>query len=109
MFSPTTRRRALRFALAASIVVPVAIGAFGVGCGPDQTEVWFCLNPATGTETGAPYDANHYVDGVFDPCHCFDPCGEQKTCPITVDASAPPADAGCMNDGGGGTGGGDAG
>src|SRR5579871_5897778 len=102
-------RRFLRLAVAAGLLAPLLYASLGtgvgVGCGPNQTEVWFCLNPETGTETNAPYDANHYVMGVFDPCHCYDPCGPQKTCPITVDAGPPPP--GC--DGGtgdGGTGGG---
>jgi hypothetical protein len=88
-------RRVLGFAVAAALGVPLASGAISVGCGPNQTEIWFCLNPQTGLETDAPYDANHYANGVFDPCHCFDPCGPQKTCPISVDAGPPPPDAGC--------------
>ena len=31
-----------------------------------------------------------YVNGEFDPCHCYDPCGEANTCPILVDAGPPP-------------------
>jgi hypothetical protein len=87
-----------------ALAVLVASGALGVvvGCGPDQMEIWFCLNPATGKVDGAPYDANHYVKGVFDPCHCYDPCGPEKSCPIVVDAGLPPlgCDAGDASDGG---------
>jgi hypothetical protein len=59
-------------------------------------EIWVCLNPATGKVDDAPYDDNHYVNGVFDPCHCYDPCGPEKSCPIVVDAGppAPGCDAG---------------
>jgi hypothetical protein len=86
-----TPRRAFPFALA--VLATLAAGGFcaGVGCGPDQTMVWFCLNPDSGKLNDAPYDANHNDDaGVFDPCHCYDPCGPAKTCPITVDAGPPP-------------------
>ena len=80
----------------------VAVFTVANGCGPDITEIWLCLNPATGYEDSQIYDANHYVNGVLDPCHCYDPCGPEKSCPMAVDAGPPPADAGCMGDGGDG-------
>ncbi len=49
-------------------------------------------NPMTGKLDTSIYDANHYVGSTFDPCHCYDPCGPQQTCPIVVDAGPPPAD-----------------
>jgi hypothetical protein len=98
MRQPLTLRHALRFAVVAALTPLVSV-AFGAGCGPDQTEVWFCLNPVTGKLDGAPYDATHYVNGVFDPCHCYDPCGPTKSCPIQVDAG-PPAPGCNVGDGG---------
>jgi hypothetical protein len=89
-------RRALRFAVVATSLC--ALCTLGSLCGTDHQELWFCLNPATGKLDGAPYDANHVVNGVFDPCHCYDPCGPQKSCPIIVDAG--PLPPGC--DGGDG-------
>jgi hypothetical protein len=63
--------------------------------------IWICNNPLTGKEDPTVYDSNHYVNGVFDPCHCYDPCGESKECPILVDAGPPPPDAMCeVGDGG---------
>lgn len=89
---------ALRFAAVAAVVAPLAALAFG-GCGPNANEVWLCLDPVTGKESNAQYDPNHYVNGVFDPCHCYDPCGPQKTCPDVVDAG--PLPPGCpAGDGG---------
>ena len=98
----------MRFAAAAAGLC--ALCTLGSLCGPDVTEVWFCLNPATGHLDGDPYDANHYVGGVFDPCHCYDPCGPLKSCPIDVDAGPRPpgCDAGA-SDAASGTGGGDGG
>ncbi len=93
-------RRARRFAVALAIPVVFAASGVDVGCGPDQTVGWLCLNPTTGKEDGSIYDENHYVDGMIDPCHCYDPCGPEASCPIVVDAG-PPA-PGCD----GGTGGG---
>src|SRR5215468_11102226 len=79
-------RRVLRFAVALlAIVAPFAavVGA-SVGCGPDVTMVWVCLNPKTGREDPSIGDPTHYVGGVLDPCHCYDPCGESNECPILV-------------------------
>src|SRR5262249_50694880 len=90
MRSSPPPRRVLRSAVAvAALVASGTLGAV-VGCGPwDATEVWFCLNPVTGKEDNAPYDANHYVGGRFDPCHCYDPCGPAKSCPDAIDAGPP--------------------
>ena len=94
-----TSRRALRFAVAVALLAPLAAGAgvfgAGVGCGPDQSVSWFCLNPATGKVPGGPYDSTHYVNGVFDPCHCYDPCGELPQCPIVVLDAGSPSAPGC--------------
>jgi hypothetical protein len=99
---PTTLRRVLCLAVAVVLVAPLAAGAFSVGCGPNQQAIWVCFDPGTGHE-GTYHDDNHYVGGVFDPCHCYDPCGPADTCPILVDAGPPPADAGCdKSDGGDG-------
>jgi hypothetical protein len=68
------------------------VGA-AVGCGPDLHEVWVCQNPVTHKDDLSIYDPMHYVNGVFDPCHCYDPCGPQQTCPIVVDAG--PSPLGC--------------
>ena len=51
-------------------------------------EYWVCLNPVTGFEDGSVFDADHYSNGVFDPCHCYDPEGPSKACPIPVDAGS---------------------
>jgi hypothetical protein len=96
----------LRFAIVAVVFVPLLpVAGAGVGCGPQQIAIWFCDNPDSGKlDPGMDppdYDANHYVGGVFDPCHCYDPCGPAPTCPIAVDAG--PTPAGCDA---GGTGGG---
>lgn len=92
-------RHTLRFAIG---IAAVALGALatGAGCGPTQHEIWVCLNPATGKEDPSIYDANHYVSGKFDPCHCYDPCGEAETCPILVDAGHLDCDAGTDDAGG---------
>jgi hypothetical protein len=103
--------RFLRAALALVALGTVArLGAIvgAVGCGPDVTEIWICLNPITGKLDANTYDPNHYVNGVADPCHCYDSCGPQKTCPIVVDAGplGPGCEAGAGGGGGGGGGGG---
>jgi hypothetical protein len=87
---------ALRLAAAAlaAICAIVAVVSFvAVGCGPNTGEIYVCLNPTTGKLDPNIYDAHHYVGDVFDPCHCYDPCGPSKSCPIVVDAGAP-CDAG---------------
>jgi hypothetical protein len=96
---PSTSR-ALRFPLMLAAIGAVAGSGAAVGCGPDVTVIWTCINPETGRLDPNTYDPNHYVDGVFDPCHCYDPCGEQKTCPILVDAGPPTP--GCDGGGAGG-------
>jgi hypothetical protein len=92
---------ALRFAVAfVALLTSAGLGTI-VGCGPNQMEIWICLNPVTGKEDSSIYDANHYVNDVFDPCHCYDPCGPEKSCPDVVDAGPPPADAMCAGGDGG--------
>jgi hypothetical protein len=77
---------------------PAVLGA--PAClGPDQNVFWVCHNPVTGKDDGSIYDSSHVVNGVADPCHCYDPCGPQKTCPIEVDAG-PPAPGCNTSDGG---------
>jgi hypothetical protein len=106
MGPPHTFSLGLRFALAATVVATVVASTASVigggGCGPDQTEVWFCLNAETGKLQDGTYDPNHYVNGVFDPCHCYDPCGPLKSCPDVVDSGPlpPGCDAGGGSDGG---------
>jgi hypothetical protein len=91
---------ALRFAAALAVLLTSAgLGVFA-GCGPDQDVSWICLNPVTGKIDGSYYDTNHVVNGVVDPCHCYDPCGPLKSCPIVVDAGTPPP--GCDVDAGDG-------
>jgi hypothetical protein len=91
-------RLALAVAVALAAVQPGAIGCFG----PDVSIVWICLDPVTGKIDGSGYDPNHYVDGGFDPCHCYDPCGPEKSCPMLVDAGPlpPGCNAGDAGDGG---------
>jgi hypothetical protein len=103
------RSRFLRVAVTlAGLGTAVRLGAIvgAAGCGPNTSFFWICLNPVTGKEDGSIYDANHYVNGVADPCHCYDPCGPEKTCPIVVDAGPP--GPGCEAGAGGGGGGGGA-
>jgi hypothetical protein len=98
--------RFLRAALALAALGAVAgLGAV-TGCGPDNITVWICLNPVTGKIDGSFYDANHYVNGVLDPCHCYDPCGPEASCPIVVDAGPLPPGCDAGTGTGGGTGGG---
>ena len=89
MRSPLLPRRALRFvALAAVAAAPAVLGA--PAClGPDQNVIWLCLNPVTGKEDVNTYDTSHFVNDKPDPCHCYDPCGPEKSCPIVVDAGPP--------------------
>jgi hypothetical protein len=109
MHPPPRSRHPLRFALAlAALAVPAVPAVLGaLAClGPDQSVIWFCLNPVNGKLDGTFYDSSHYVNGVFDPCHCYDPCGPWTSCPIEVEAGPPPlgCDAG-TRDAGTGTGG----
>lgn len=79
---------ALRFAvILAASAASVMLGA--AGCGPDRMVIWVCLNPATGKLDNSIHDDTNFVNGEPDPCHCYDACGPQKTCPITVDAGEP--------------------
>ncbi len=80
----------LSIAAAASTLLAAAL----TSCGPTTETTWSCIDPATGKEdSNAPYDPTHYVDGVFDPCHCYDPGGELPQCPILVNGG-PAKDAG---------------
>jgi hypothetical protein len=94
-------RRAPYLAAVAVVGAPLAFAVLGAGaaCGPVHNVIWLCLNPVTGKEDGNVYDANNYVNGEPDPCHCYDPCGPAKSCPIEVDAG-PPASGCPTNDGG---------
>lgn len=94
------RRLIAALTVVTALLAPVVLGS-GAGCAPDG--LWICQNPATGKDDpNAPYDENHYVNGVFDPCHCYDPCGPAATCPILVDAGppGPGCHAGDAGDGG---------
>jgi hypothetical protein len=80
---------ALRLSAAAAyvavILAAVALGA----CEDSIQQLWFCDDPATGKQdANSPYDQTHSVDGVFDPCHCYDPGGPLPQCPILVDAGS---------------------
>jgi hypothetical protein len=97
--------RALRFALMFAAFGVAACVGVAVGCGPDNIVLWTCINPATGKLDPNIYDADHYVNGVLDPCNCYDPCGPEKTCPIVVDAGPLPPGCETGTDGGGGSGG----
>ena len=90
----------LRFSLAAfaasSLLAAAALGS----CGINTEAIWICNNPATGkAPDDAIYDPKHYVDGVFDPCHCYDPCGELPQCPILVNDGGPAPGAVCADAG----------
>jgi len=83
---------ALRVSAAGAILAIVAATAgYAIGCGSPQ-EFWACNSAITGKADPNYYDLTHYVNGVFDPCHCYDPTGPLLTCPIAVDAGpdAPP-------------------
>jgi hypothetical protein len=85
----------------AALIASVTIG-IAVGCGPNQSVGWICLNPVTHKEDGSVYDATHYVGGEPDPCHCYDPCGPSESCPIVVDAGPPGPDCSTPDAGDGG-------
>ncbi|MFO0761269.1 MAG: hypothetical protein U0359_32620 [Byssovorax sp.] len=97
MRPPSSPRRAwlLRRWLALAALAGVAGAGAGVACGPNEHPFWICLSPTTGKLDPDIGDPNHYVDGVFDPCFCYDPCGPRPECPIVVDAGPPPPDAMC--------------
>jgi hypothetical protein len=99
MRPPPLLPRALRFAVALAALAGSGMLGAAVGCGPDSHMVWFCLNPVTGKVDDSIYDSDHFVNGMADPCHCFDPCGPEKSCPIVVDAGPP--GPGCDAGGGG--------
>jgi hypothetical protein len=83
---------ALRLSAAGALLTTVAATAgYVIGCGPEQV-AWGCLSPITGKSDYNYYDGDHYVNDVFDPCHCYDLRGSLPTCPIVVDAgpNAPP-------------------
>jgi hypothetical protein len=88
---PSRRIRYLALALfaCAAVAVPGAFACLGYQGG----EIWVCLNPVTGKEDPNTYDEGHYVHGVFDPCHCYDPCGPENSCPDVIDAG--PLPPGC--------------
>ncbi|MFT3776242.1 MAG: hypothetical protein QM820_63670 [Minicystis sp.] len=99
MRQPPPPRRARPLHLAVALIgLTASLGlASAVGCGPfDKTMFWICLNAETGKLDDNTYDENNYANGEPDPCHCYDPCGPAKTCPIVVDAGppAPVCDAG---------------
>jgi hypothetical protein len=82
---------ALRLSVAAVVASSLLAAGTFASCGNNTFTDWACIDPATGKEdSNAPYDPTHYVNGVFDPCHCYDPGGELPQCPILVDAG--PAD-----------------
>ena len=80
----------LRFAFAVAVVAPLVAAAIGSGCGPGGIELRICLNPETGKIDTSIYDSTNFVNGEPDPCHCYDPCGPAKTCPVEVDAGMVP-------------------
>jgi hypothetical protein len=86
--------RYLRRGLALAALTAAAVFGAGTAC-VDEIPLWTCLDPTTGKESNVDYDPNHYVGGVLDPCHCFDPCGPSKACPIVVDGGALSPDAMC--------------
>jgi hypothetical protein len=92
--------RPVRIILALALLAPAALFAMVNGCGPDSSFFWVCLDPVTGKESSTYYDSTNFYEGQPDPCHCYDKCGPEKTCPIVVDAGAPPP--GCPMDGGDG-------
>jgi hypothetical protein len=83
--------RHLFCATVASTLLAAALGS----CGPNSQELWECNNPVNGKADPSVYDANHYVNGVFDPCHCYDPCGELPQCPLLINDGGPAPDAAC--------------
>jgi hypothetical protein len=80
-------RRSLRLAVAGTFLC--ALCTLGSLCDQPPNDYWVCINPATGREDPSIGDPNHYSNGMLDPCHCYDPCGEAPICPILVDAGPP--------------------
>jgi hypothetical protein len=80
-------RSSLRFAVAGTFLC--ALCTLGSLCDQPPVNTWICLNPATGRLDSSIGDWNHYAGGMYDPCHCYDPCGEAPTCPLLVDAGTP--------------------
>lgn len=95
-------RRFLAFLALVASLATLMLGA-AAACGPEEDVFWSCLNPVTGKLDNAPYDENHYVKGVFDPCYCYGPCGPAKSCPIVVDAGPPDPSCSAVDAGDGGT------
>jgi hypothetical protein len=95
MGHPAQPRRPRLVHLGAALVALAACAgiAAATGCGPNEYMIWVCLNAVTGKLDVNTYDANNYANGEPDPCHCYDPCGPAKTCPIVVDAG--PTAPGC--------------
>jgi hypothetical protein len=86
---------ALRLSVAAAIGAGLAMTSGAVGCYSNPLpNSWVCRDPVTHMLVVGDYDLNHYVNGVFDPCHCLDPGGPRLTCDILPDAGADVADAG---------------
>ena len=84
-------------AFASSLLAAVALASCDFG----NETLWLCIDPATGrSDSNSPYDQAHYVNGVFDPCHCYDPCGELRQCPILVNDGGPAPGAVCPEAGG---------
>ncbi len=81
MLAPMPARR---LSAAAALAVGAIFVVVPAGCGPNTDTSWLCLNPITGKEDGTVMDPTHYVNGVYDPCHCYDPSGPSKACPIVV-------------------------
>jgi hypothetical protein len=92
--SPTRRARFLRRCLALAALAGSVVAGAGVAC-VNELPLWVCDNPATGKADVNIGDFNHYTNGVYDPCFCYDPCGPHPECPILVDAGPPPMGAMC--------------
>jgi hypothetical protein len=89
--------RDLRRLCLAFVLVVLGVSACNIG---GDVVVWLCLNPVTGKEDATVGDPDHFVNGAADPCHCYDPCGPSKECPISVDAGPPPVGCDAGDDGG---------
>lgn len=96
MLPPMPALRLCAAALATSVLLAVVLGS----CGPNDLHTWVCNNPVNGKVDFSIYDANHYVNGVLDPCHCYDPCGELPQCPLLINDGGPAPDAAGCGDAG---------